>query len=640
MKTKRLGKVIVLSGLITLMGCQHIEEFTKTGYGRFLSPDKPILKPDSSQVNIILPNVGELDTPDEMYPNARKPQPQDWTYIKEDYVIGPTDVLNITIMDLYFEGQEHVLQREVSDSGFIDLPQLPQRILAEGKTSLQLTDAIEKAYSPHIIRDPDISVTVVARRQQNFAILGAAMRPGTYSLIKKDMRLLDALALAGGFSQQDIEYIYVIRQAPPVAGRVEQVEAEPQSEPQPVVPAEPDEEPLPELSLPMTEPAEDENLTEEEMDSLLEPATPSEQEDGEEPGQAPLDPPEVQPELPTNPGNDLQTPIEELIGEPAPGSEPMEVRFRGADVLYAETAGGNGASGSNSPVRWVYRDGQWVRLDSAEESQPATQPETVPQPAPQPETPTQPEPVAQPEPTPEPVPAPRLEPETSPEPVAPLSQPDVPTPALPDIEAPQPEPRLPVEEQPTEELIQEQPAAPQNPEDPFGWMAGEKTDLVETIAINVRKLEQGDYRQNIVIREDDIIQIPPLTIGEFYVMGEVARPGVYSLTGRRLTLKQAVAAAGNLGPLSFPENSVLIRRIGRNQEQFIPINIEKIIRGVDPDIILKPDDVVAVGTHWSTSFLAVMRNAFRMTYGFGFIYDRNFSDPLFVTPTSKRFTRL
>jgi protein involved in polysaccharide export with SLBB domain len=167
----------------------------------------------------------------------------------------------------------------------------------------------------------------------------------------------------------------------------------------------------------------------------------------------------------------------------------------------------------------------------------------------------------------------------------------------------------------------------------------EDSDLSRVIAINLEKLEQGDWRQNIVIRENDIIQVPNLRIGEFYVAGEVLRPGVYDLTGRRVTIKMALAAAGNLGPLAWPENSVLIRRIGKNQEQQIPIDVERIFRGEDPDIFLKPNDIVAVGTHPATLFIAVMRNAFRMTYGFGFIYDRNFADPLYTSPTSNRFTR-
>ena len=186
-----------------------------------------------------------------------------------------------------------------------------------------------------------------------------------------------------------------------------------------------------------------------------------------------------------------------------------------------------------------------------------------------------------------------------------------------------------------------QPTQPVDTEDPFGWAKVQKSDLVRVIAINLKKLEQGDYRMNIVIHGNDIIQVPQLEIGEFYVLGEVLRPGVYSLTGRKVTIKMAIAASGNLGPLAWPENSVLIRRVGKNQEQMIPLNIENIIRGTDPDVYLKANDVIAVGTSWQCTFLAVMRNAFRMTYGFGFIYDRNFAENLLrdpgIYPNSKRF---
>ena len=144
---------------------------------------------------------------------------------------------------------------------------------------------------------------------------------------------------------------------------------------------------------------------------------------------------------------------------------------------------------------------------------------------------------------------------------------------------------------------------------------------------------------NIVIRNNDIVHVPTLEVGEFYVMGEVLRPGVYSLTGRQITVKMAMAASGNLSALAWPENSILIRRIDGRQEQIIPLDLEAILQGEDPDVFLKPNDVIAVGTEVRSSFFAVMRNAFRMTYGFGFIYDRNFDDVRNVTPTSRRFTR-
>lgn len=168
--------------------------------------------------------------------------------------------------------------------------------------------------------------------------------------------------------------------------------------------------------------------------------------------------------------------------------------------------------------------------------------------------------------------------------------------------------------------------------DPFKWMQYDLTGRARIIAIDLRKLKAGNPRINIIIRDNDIIHVPPLEVGEFYVMGEVLRPGVYSLTGRQITAKMAVAAAGNLGPLSWPNNSILIRRVGRHQEQTIPLPLLDIFAGREPDIFLKPNDVIAVGSHWSTPFIAVWRNAFRLTYGFGFIYDRNFSEQDFEIP--------
>ena len=58
---------------------------------------------------------------------------------------------------------------------------------------------------------------------------------------------------------------------------------------------------------------------------------------------------------------------------------------------------------------------------------------------------------------------------------------------------------------------------------------------------------------------------------------------------------------------------------------FVRVNLPKIFAGEQPDIYLRPYDTVTVGTNALTPFLAAIRNSFRFTYGFGFIYDQNFS---------------
>ena len=56
------------------------------------------------------------------------------------------------------------------------------------------------------------------------------------------------------------------------------------------------------------------------------------------------------------------------------------------------------------------------------------------------------------------------------------------------------------------------------------------------------------------------------------------------------------------------------------------INLDAILAGDQPDFFLRPNDIINVGSTAVAPFLATIRNSFRMSYGFGFVYDRNFAD--------------
>ena len=58
----------------------------------------------------------------------------------------------------------------------------------------------------------------------------------------------------------------------------------------------------------------------------------------------------------------------------------------------------------------------------------------------------------------------------------------------------------------------------------------------------------------------------------------------------------AIAAVGNLDALAIPRRCDLIRRIGDDQEAIIQVNLQKIFDGEQPDIFLKPNDLVNIGT--------------------------------------------
>jgi polysaccharide export outer membrane protein len=160
----------------------------------------------------------------------------------------------------------------------------------------------------------------------------------------------------------------------------------------------------------------------------------------------------------------------------------------------------------------------------------------------------------------------------------------------------------------------------------FGWeeigTGGVQTRVIE---IPADKLRSGDPRYNIVIRPGDSIHIPVDVTGEYFIYGNTNYQGVVPMDGRPVTLKMAVAAAGGLGALAWPRRCEVTRRIGKNKEETVMVDLDKIASGEQPDFFIKPLDLINVGTHPTARWRAVLRNSFRATYGFGFIYDRNFA---------------
>jgi len=176
-----------------------------------------------------------------------------------------------------------------------------------------------------------------------------------------------------------------------------------------------------------------------------------------------------------------------------------------------------------------------------------------------------------------------------------------------------------------------EPLREQLPEE-FGWeQIGTGGIQRRVIKIPTDRLLSGEPRYNIVVKSGDSIHVPVDIIGEFCIMGNVNAQGYIHLVGRPMTLKMAIAAAGGLGPLAWPKRCEVIRRIGKDKEEIVMVDLDKIARGEQPDFFIRPNDLINVGTHPTSRWRAVLRNAFRATYGFGFVYDRNFADRDFGT---------
>ncbi len=153
------------------------------------------------------------------------------------------------------------------------------------------------------------------------------------------------------------------------------------------------------------------------------------------------------------------------------------------------------------------------------------------------------------------------------------------------------------------------------------------------IEVPYERLKQGDSSYNLVIKPNDRIYVREPQSGVVYLDGEIGRPGVYSFpaTGK-MTLSRLVAAAGGPGPLAIPSRVDLTRIVGENREATIRLNLSAIRQRTEPDLYLRPDDHIIIGTSFIAYPLAVFRNGLRMTYGFGFLLDRNFGNDVFGAP--------
>jgi len=167
-------------------------------------------------------------------------------------------------------------------------------------------------------------------------------------------------------------------------------------------------------------------------------------------------------------------------------------------------------------------------------------------------------------------------------------------------------------------------------------------DLVtqRVIRVPVKPLLQGLAQYNIVVRPGDVISVPGPDQGFVYLGGPgIARGGVYALPqAGRLTLTKAVIAAGGLSAVGIPQRIDLTRMVGPDRQATVRLDLKAIFEGTQPDIFLKPDDTVNFGTNFWATPLAIIRGGFRMTYGFGFLLDRNFGNDVFGAPPTN-FTR-
>ena len=112
---------------------------------------------------------------------------------RQDYRIGTSDVLGIRV----WRNPELSIDVPVRPDGRISVPLLGD-IEAAGRTTAELRDVIAEQLAEYITA-PDVTVIVVAINSKQVFLVGEVLRPTALPLTV-DLRVLDAIAAAGGFT--------------------------------------------------------------------------------------------------------------------------------------------------------------------------------------------------------------------------------------------------------------------------------------------------------------------------------------------------------------------------------------------------------------------------------------------------------
>lgn len=124
-----------------------------------------------------------------------------------DYVIGPKDLLQITVLEI----PDLNVERRVNDAGTIDLPLLGTFPVA-GVTATQARAQLEELLRKKYVNRANVSVIVKEFGNKPVSVVGAVAKPGSLNLSGR-WSLLQAISAAGGLDQTAGRKIYVLRRA-------------------------------------------------------------------------------------------------------------------------------------------------------------------------------------------------------------------------------------------------------------------------------------------------------------------------------------------------------------------------------------------------------------------------------------------
>jgi polysaccharide export outer membrane protein len=112
---------------------------------------------------------------------------------------------------------------------------------------------------------------------------------------------------------------------------------------------------------------------------------------------------------------------------------------------------------------------------------------------------------------------------------------------------------------------------------------------------------QAALEEAVVIHPGDTIYVPKA--GVVYVLGDVGRPGGYTMTNTeaQITALQLVARAGGTNHSAVPSKAILMRKTATGYTD-TPIELSRMQKGKAPDVTLEANDVIYVPFSYLRNF--------------------------------------
>src|SRR5437868_9337975 len=143
---------------------------------------------------------------------APKPDAPPVPATAQRYVVGPDDLLTITV----FDEPDLTGKYRVDADGFVTFP-LVGRVGASGVTIAVLQERLRSMLAKGYIRYPQVRVEIEQYKSQSVFVIGEVRAPGKY-MMTGSMSLIEALALAGSPTPSASNEVIVVHPKKPTPG--------------------------------------------------------------------------------------------------------------------------------------------------------------------------------------------------------------------------------------------------------------------------------------------------------------------------------------------------------------------------------------------------------------------------------------